>query len=57
MLDTLKYIFSIIKEQIEKTCKAWIDYMLYSEPYDFSKVVPGTGGERIRVIGPVVTRY
>ena len=59
MKDSLKYICSIIKEGIEKICKDWVDYMLYSEPPNYNNIgVPYSGGgERIRVIGSIVTRY
>lgn len=59
MLDVLKFMAGIVKDEIEKTAKEYVDDMLYSKPYDFTKVVgySGGGNGRIRVIGPIVTIY
>ena len=59
IFDTIKnVIVPAVKEDIKKGCEDWVEYTLYHEPYDFSEVVPGAGnGTRIRVIGPIVTRY
>lgn len=57
VLDTLKYLLSILKGEAKKVCTDYVEYTLYSKPYDFSEVVPYTGGQQIRVIGRIVTRY
>lgn len=59
MFDIIKnVIFPALKNELKKTCEDYIEYTLYSEPYDFSKPVPGAGsGKTIRVIGPIVTIY
>ena len=57
MLDTFKFLISVVKDDVKKTAEDWVEYTLYSEPYDFSKVVPYTGDKQIRVIGPIVTIY
>jgi hypothetical protein len=59
IFNTIKnVIVPALKEEIKKNCEDWIEYTLYHEPYDFSKVVPGAGNNTtIRVIGKIVTRY
>lgn len=60
MKDTLKYLCSIVKDENKKICKDWVDYMLYGKSHDDDKVIGlpyYDGGQRIRVIGSVVTRY
>lgn len=57
--EILKFMLGIIKDEVKKTAETFVEQTLYSEPYDFSQVVPYTGGDhrQIRVIGSIVTIY
>ena len=58
MLDTFKFLLSVIKSDIEKAAEEYVEKTLYSEPYDFTQVVGYSGdNKQIRVIGPIVTIY
>lgn len=58
MLDTLKFMFGILKDQFKKGCEEYIDAVLFTKPVDLSEVSGGySDGTTIRVIGPIVTRY
>ena len=57
MLDILKFLVGVVKDEIKQTAEELVEQTLYSEPYDFSQVVPYTDGRQIRVIGPIVTMY
>jgi hypothetical protein len=59
MFDTFKFLVGVVKDEVKKNVEDWVEYTLYSKPYDFSKVSGGSGysGKQIRVIGPIVTIY
>lgn len=57
-MNTIKFVFGILKDDFKKGCEDYIEAKLYTKPVDLSKVSGGySDGKTIRVIGPIVTRF
>lgn len=61
VIETIKNILiPAVKGEFEKSCVETVEYSLYHEPVDLSEVTPvpyDPANKRIRVIGPIITRY
>lgn len=61
MFDIIKNILiPAVKDEIRKTCVEAVECTLYHKSIDLSESVPvpyDYNRERIRVIGPIITKY